>query len=154
VAAAKVVLERRLSAPPPEVFEACTRPEIMAEWLGPRAFSMCEVEADVRVGGTFSFRMKGEKGVYGARGVYRAVDPPRRLQLAWTWTEGPQGEEPDGVTSLVTFDLAPDGEGTLLTLTHEGLPDRRQADSHESGWSESLDKLERTLEGRSRGGAP
>jgi hypothetical protein len=31
------------------------------------------------------------------------------------WTEGPAGDEPDGVESLVTFDIRPDGNGTLLT---------------------------------------
>jgi hypothetical protein len=37
--------------------------------------------------------------------------------------------------------LAPDGDGTLLTLTHEGLPDQAQADSHAAGWSETLEKF-------------
>ncbi len=145
VADGKVVLTRRLKVAPADVFEACTSPEILAQWLGPRAFDVCQVDADVRVGGTFSFRMTGEKGVYGAEGIYRVVDPPRRLQLTWTWTEGPEHERPDGATSLVTFDFAPDGKGTRLTLTHEGLPDQEQAASHSEGWSEALDKLERVL---------
>ncbi len=63
----------------------------------------------------------------------------------WRWTQGPPDEPPDGVTSLVTIELVPDGDGTSLTLTHEGLPDRAQADSHGEGWSETLDKLARLL---------
>lgn len=141
MADARVVLTRRLHAPPPEVFEACTTPRLLAQWFGPRAFDVCEVEADVRVGGRFSFRMQGERGMYGAEGVYREVTPPTRLVLTWMWTEGPRGEEPDGIQSLVTFDLQPDNGGTLLTLTHEGLLDQPSADSHGEGWGEALEKL-------------
>jgi uncharacterized protein YndB with AHSA1/START domain len=36
-------------------------------WFGPKAFDACEVEADVRVGGRFAFRMTSSKGTYGAR---------------------------------------------------------------------------------------
>lgn len=145
MAGAKVVLTRHLKAPPSEVFEACTTPRILAQWFGPKAFEVCEVEADARVGGRFAFRMQSERGTYGAEGIYREVQPPSRIVLTWMWTEGPRGEEPDGVQSLVTFDLKPDGDGTLLTLIHEGLLDQESADSHREGWSEALDKLELLL---------
>lgn len=142
---AKAVLTRRIKAPPSKVFAACTTPDLLGRWFGPKQFDVCEVEADVRVGGRFAFRMRGPRGTYGAEGVYQEVTPNTRLVLTWTWVEGPEGEEPDGVPSLVTFDFAPDGDGTLLTLTHEGLPDQREADDHRDGWREALDKLERLL---------
>ncbi len=142
---AKVVLTRRIAASPERVFEACTKPELLARWFSPRLFDVCEVEADARVGGKFAFRMTGEPGTYGAEGVYREIVPGRKLVLTWRWVEGPGNEPPDGVVSLVTFDLAPDGQGTLLMLTHDNLPDQEQAKSHREGWTEALDKLERTL---------
>lgn len=142
----KLVLTRRINAPPARVFDACTRPELLARWFSPRPFEICEVETDVRVGGRFAFRMTGAPGIYGAEGVYREVVPGKRLVMTWTWVEGPESEPPDGVTSLVTFDLAPDGDGTLLTLTHERLPDQAQADSHREGWIEAFDKLEALLD--------
>lgn len=99
------------------------------------------MEADVRVGGRFSYRMSGGPGDFAAEGVYREVVPPVRLVLTWEWTDGPPEEPPDGVISLVTFDLAPDGDGTMLTLTHEGLPNAERADSHRQGWTETFEKL-------------
>jgi len=138
---AKAIIRRRINARTSEVFDALTDPKVLSQWFGPRAFDVCEVDADVRVGGRFAFRMKGESGMYGAEGVYREVTPPRRLVLTWTWVEAPKGEELDQVESLVTFDLQPDGDDTLLTLTHEGLKDQDTADSHEQGWSEALGKL-------------
>lgn len=139
----RVVITRRLEARPDQVFEACTDPRLLALWFGPKAFDVCAVDADVRVGGRFSFRMKSDQGTYGAQGVYQEVTPPSRLVLTWTWTEAAQGEELDGVESLVTFDLRRDGDGTLLTLTHDRLRDQELADSHREGWTEALDKLER-----------
>lgn len=147
---AKAVVKRRIAAPVEAVFEACTRSDLLARWLSPHAFETCEVEADVRVGGRFAFRMSGAPGTHAAEGIYREITPPTRIVLTWRWTEGSPEAPPDGVTSLVTFELAPDGDGTLLTLTHEGLPDQAQADSHAEGWSETLEKLSRLLEERSR----
>lgn len=147
-AGAKAVIKRWIAAAIEDVFEALTRPDMLARWMSPAAFETCEVEADIRVGGRFAFRMTGEAGTHAAEGLYREIVPPTRIALTWRWTDGPPPDPPDGVTSLVTFDLAPDGEGTLLTLTHEGLPDQAQADSHQEGWTEALDKLARLLEQR------
>jgi uncharacterized protein YndB with AHSA1/START domain len=142
----KIQLVSRFAGPPMRVWEACTSAELLGKWFSPAPFHDCIVKADVRVGGRFFFRMTGEPGTFAAEGVYREVDPPRRLVLTWTWTEGPPDQPPDGVTSLVTFDIEPDGEGTRLTLTHEGLPDQAQADSHKQGWTETLEKLRRLIE--------
>ena len=130
------------------MWKACTDPELLALWFGPRAFDVCEVEADVRVGGRFAFRMQSAKGTYGARGVYREVSAPSRLVLTWTWTEAPDGEPLDGVESLVTFELQPEGNGTLLTLTHDQLADQTSAESHREGWTEAVDKLEQLFTSR------
>jgi uncharacterized protein YndB with AHSA1/START domain len=46
---------------------------------------------------------------------------------------------------LVTVSLTPDGDGTLLTLTHEQLFDQAARDGHERGWLGALDKLERFI---------
>jgi hypothetical protein len=39
--------------------------------------------------------------------------------------------------------LRPDGNGTLLTLTHEQFVDEETRDLHQVGWSGGLDSLER-----------
>jgi uncharacterized protein YndB with AHSA1/START domain len=143
---ARLQLVRRYAAPPERVWTACTRPELLMQWFSPAPFHDCKVEADLRVGGRFFFRMTGDPGIFAAEGVYRSVDPPRRLVLTWKWTEGPPDQPPDGVTSLVTYDIEPDGDGTRLTLTQEGLADKESADSHKQGWTEALEKLARLLE--------
>lgn len=144
-AGATLHVVRRFAVSPAKVWAACTQPELLMHWFAPGPFRDCTVEADARVGGRFFFRMAGEPGTFAAEGVYREVDEPRRLVLTWTWTEGPPDQPPDGVTSLVTFDIEPDGDGARLTLTHAGLPDKAAADSHEQGWTETFEKLANLL---------
>jgi hypothetical protein len=43
----------------------------------------------------------------------------------------------------VTVDIKPDGDGSLLTLTHERFFDEEARDRHQSGWTGALDKMER-----------
>jgi len=142
----KLVLRRRFDAATADVWDACTRPELLARWFSPKPFHVCEVEAEVRVGGRFHFRMTGEPGTFAASGVYQEVVHGERVVFSWIWVEGPDNDPPDGFTSLVTFEFAPDGEGTLMTLSHERLPDQRQIDSHQEGWTEALSKLESVLQ--------
>jgi len=137
----KLVLTRRFAAEPSRVFDACSQANLLLRWLGPDGFEMLDVVSDFRVGGRFSFRMRGEQGVFGAEGTYTEIIRNERIELTWRWTEGPAQSPPDGVVSRVTYEFAADAKGTLFTLTHEQLPDRKQVDEHSQGWNEALMKL-------------
>jgi uncharacterized protein YndB with AHSA1/START domain len=106
---------------------------------------MLEVVSDFRVGGRFSFRMRGNQGVFSAEGTYTEIVPDERIALSWKWTEGSAESPPDGAVSRVIYEFAADSKGTLFTLTHEQLPNQAQADDHSQGWSEALEKLERLV---------
>lgn len=92
--------------------------------------------ADVRPGGRFSvvFRLlNGDE--HNPTGIYQEVVPERKLVFSW---DLPGTSEPK---SLVTFQLEPFDDETVLTLTHEHLPDEDTRKSHEQGWSGLLNKL-------------
>ena len=133
-----LTLVRRLKAPLARVYAAWTEPEQMVRWWGPDAGPVLSVETDVRPGGRFRvvFRtMDGEE--HDCRGVYREVEPERRLVFTWQWVSMPERE------SLVTVDLHPIPDGTELTLTHAQFHNEATRDSHRDGWSGALDKLEK-----------
>ena len=69
-----------------------------------------------------------------ARGTFIEVDPPHRVVFTW----GVEGrvDFPPG-SSTVEVVLAPDGDETVVTLTHRGLPEEYRS-SHEGGWTEFL----------------
>lgn len=72
----------------------------------------------------------GAFSTFGGMIVGRTVElvPGKRIVQAWR-----VGNWPEGVYSIVRFDLADEGAGGLLTLTHSGFPEEHRTHL-ESGW--------------------
>jgi uncharacterized protein YndB with AHSA1/START domain len=137
-----VTLKRRLNAPAEKVYAAWTEPAQIAHWFGPSetVAGSVHAEMDVRVGGRFrvSFNtVDGEHHEVG--GIYREVVPNEKLVFSWAWYTTPERE------SLVTVLIRKEGEGAMLTLTHEQFFDEAARDGHKRGWTGTLDKLEHYL---------
>lgn len=135
-----LTLKRRLNAAPAKVFSAWADPQKVMRWMGPEGVVGLNAEGDARVGGRFRWVMRSPDGeTHDVSGTYREVVPDRKLVFTWTWKSTPERE------SLVTVDLKPDGDGTLLTLTHEQFYDADARDRHQHGWTGALEKLEKFL---------
>lgn len=134
-----LTLKRRLNATPRKVYEAWTRAENMKAWWGPQeGDEVLLLETDVRVGGRFHIVFRALDGEeHSVSGIYREVVPDEKLVFSWAWRSTPERE------SLVTVALRAEGEGTMLTLTHEQFFDEKARDNHRTGWVGALDKLER-----------
>ena len=132
-----LTIKRRLKAPPAKVYAAWIDPEKVKGWMGGE-FKAKSVEADLRVGGSYRWVMVAASGEeHDVRGVYREIVPNEKLVFTWAWKSTPERE------SLVTVLLKPDGDGTLLTLTHEQFFDEDARDRHQFGWNGALDKMEK-----------
>ena len=133
-----LTLKRKLDAKPPAVYAAWTDPSQVMRWFGPDAGPPLSAEIDAQAGGRFHIAFQTENGErHDVSGVYREVHPDTKLVFTWAWKSTPERE------SLVTIDLKPDGDGTMLTITHEQFFDEVARDNHRRGWMGSLDKLER-----------
>ena len=136
-----LTINRRFKSSPEKVFAAWTQPEKVAQWFGPAGVRDASAEIDLRAGGRYTivgFTQDGGRHQVG--GVYREVVPGRKLVYTWAWHSTPERE------SLVTIEFKPDGDGTLLTLTHEQFFDEPARDRHNAGWNSTLDKFEKYLE--------
>jgi uncharacterized protein YndB with AHSA1/START domain len=133
-----LTLKRRFKAPPAKVFAAWTDPEKVKRWMGPGEVKVVLAENDVRAGGRYRWLMQAPDGKrHDVGGVYRDIVADQKLVFTWTWKTEPELE------SLVTVTFKPDGDGTLLTLTHEQFVEESTRDSHQSGWTGALDKLDK-----------
>jgi uncharacterized protein YndB with AHSA1/START domain len=133
-----LTLKRRFKAPPAKVFAAWTDPEKVKRWMGPGEVKVVHAENDARVGGRYRWLMKSPDGAdHDVSGIYREVVANEKLVFTWAWKAAPERE------SVVTVLLKPDGDGTLLTLTHEQFNDEAARDSHQGGWTGALEKLEK-----------
>src|SRR5262245_39684406 len=135
-----LTIKRRLNAPPAKVFAAWTDPEKLKRWFGPPGVEMLSAESELRVAGRYRFVGRSPNGeLHDVSGVYREVVRNQRLVFTWAWKSTPERE------SLVTIELKPDDDGTLLTLTHEQFFDEAARDRHQQGWNGALNKLETFL---------
>lgn len=123
-----VVREVHIDARPETVFAFFTDAQKMIRWKGRKA------TLDARPGGTYRVEINDQAV---ARGEYVEIDPPRRVVFTWGW-EGHLAVPPR--SSTVEVELAPEGDGTLLRLTHRGLPDD-EVDQHAHGWDHFLPRL-------------
>lgn len=134
-------LVRILKAAPEKVFAAWTEPQALKRWMAPNAaMEVTVAEADAKPGGRYRIVMREADGTeHRVGGVYREIEPGRKLSFTWAWESTPERE------TLVTVELRPNGAGTELTLTHTQFADAAARDMHNQGWIGCIGQLERLM---------
>ena len=133
-----VELSRRLDADPERVFDAWFDPESLGRWLFATPDGVMErVEVDARVCGRFEVDERRGDEVARHWGTYVEIDRPHRLAFDF-------GTSFEATPTRITVTIAADGDGTRLTLRHEGVWSDWEARTRQ-GWTMILDGLERTL---------
>jgi uncharacterized protein YndB with AHSA1/START domain len=122
----EVRLTRRYDASPAEVWAALTEPGSIARWLAP------VVALELTPGGALQLAI-------GVDARVLAIEPQRLLELDWRYG----GEAP----SVVRVELAPDGDGTLLSLDHRRI-DARIGMAYISRWTGVLARFAGEVGGR------
>ncbi len=130
----EAVKEVVVKAPPATIFPYLVDPTLMVQWLG------SSVTLDPRPGGEIELVCSGNPGA----GQFREIVTDERVVFSFGWSE-PGHPIPPG-SSEVEITLIPQGETTLVRLTHRGLPEDAVAD-HENGWAHYLSRLVEVLEG-------
>ena len=134
-------IERVLPGPIERVWSYLTDSEMRGKWLA-------SGEMELAVGAPFELvwrndeltdppgqRPDGFGEEHRMESRITEVDPPKRLSFEW------------GTTGGVTFELEPDGNGVLLTITHRRLPSRDMLLKVAAGWHAHLDVLEAVVAG-------
>ncbi len=130
--------ERVLAARREVVFGACTEPEQLAKWWGPRGFTAPSIETDLRVGGSYRIAMQPPDGeLFYLAGEFREVDPPGRLVYTFRWED----PDPDDQETVVNLTLRELGESTELTLDQGPFATEGRYELHRAGWSDGLERL-------------
>jgi uncharacterized protein YndB with AHSA1/START domain len=121
--------EVQVAAPPATVFAFLTDPEKILRWMG------TEATVDPHPGGLYLVNVGGKNM---ARGQFTEVIPVHRLAYSFGWDGGKK--VPPG-SSLIEIDLIDKADGTLVRLTHSGLPDAEVCADHEKGWTHYLGRM-------------
>jgi uncharacterized protein YndB with AHSA1/START domain len=136
-----VQIERTFQAHVEKVFDAWTNEEVMLRWWqAEHGWETTDAVVDLRVGGEVRVVMRDpDKDVeYGGGGRYTEIERPTRLAFTWIW-------DGDTTRTLIQLDFAEAGGVTTVNFTHSDLWDEEAVRSHERGWSNVFDSLEREL---------
>ncbi len=134
---ATIAFERRYGHPIELVWDALTNPEHLARWY------MTKARLDARAGGSIDY----VSGIsqFHVTGKILTWDPPRVFEHEWNVE--PREFLPKGERSVVRWELTPDGDGTILRITHRHLT-AQTAKGFVSGTHAFLDRLGDELGGR------
>jgi len=127
--------EIRIPAPPATIFAFLTDPQKILRWMGNSA------TFEPQPGGLYLLDVDGSNVV---RGAFREVVPVHRLVYSFGWDGN--AEVPPG-SSQVEIDLIEQPDGTLMRMTHSGLPPSALP-AHAKGWAHYLDRLAAVAAGR------
>jgi uncharacterized protein YndB with AHSA1/START domain len=131
-----LTIRRRFKAAPARVYAAWTEPAQIARWFGPGGTKVLDAVFELRVGGRFMVHGVSPSGEdHRVNGTVQEIVPGRKVSYTWAWQSTPERQ------SLVTVEFAPDGDGTVLTLTHSQFFDEGARNRHNVGWTTAMDQL-------------
>lgn len=128
-----LVVERAMKASPVELYWAWT--EQFDRWFAEPGTVLMEPKVDTAF--YFETHHGGFRAPYYGRFLQLEVE--RLVEMTWV-SPGTKGTE-----TVITVELAPEANGTRLTLTHAGFPDAESQHAHEEIWPAMLAELDAQL---------
>lgn len=110
----------QIAAPIESIWAALTDPASIEGWMGYDS----AVQVNLWEGGRCQF--------FGGSttGIFTRIEEPGLLEYTWRQEEW----DKDWADSMVHWELAAVGDGTLVSLTHSEFPNAEERDSHDEGW--------------------
>ena len=132
----EIKIERMISAPTAEVFDAWLDPTVPGTlWHGHDKLIL-----NPQIDGLwYLLSLAHRRDGTPHYGRFMEIDRPSRIQHSWM-SRNTLGEE-----TIVTVTFKNNGEDTLLTLVHSGIPNAEMATAHDKGWNSILDKFREIL---------
>ena len=129
----RATAERQMAVSAEVLFQAWTSERFDRWFAAPGTVLM---KPDVNSPYFFEARFEGQRHPHYGR--FLELDPGRLVKMTWLTAQGT-----GGVETVVTVEFIVGGAGTLVRLTHEGLPDEESRAGHEQAWAMGLENLEK-----------
>lgn len=126
---------------PETLYSFFTDPDKLVRWMGRH------VLLEPSIGGKYRIDINGSDI---AMGEYKELVPNEKVVMTWGWEKSKL--VPPG-SSTVEFKLIPRDNGTLLVLTHYGLP-ASETESHLQGWTHYTARIQQLGQGQDPGVDP
>ena len=136
-----VFIESTFNVPIEKVWNAWTEPSEIRKWFGsdPNG-KVLSANTDVRIGGSFEITFEDSNGtLHTCSGVYKYVEPYKKLSFTWRWKSEPN------IESLVTVLLHAENAITLMRFEHANVG-YASAHNYEQGWESTFGKLQKAID--------
>jgi uncharacterized protein YndB with AHSA1/START domain len=131
-------MTRVLSAPRARVFKLFADADRVAEWWGPRGFSIPSIDFAPRAGANYRIEMRPPEGEsFYLTGTFLEVDAPSRLAFSFEWE--PADPDDQETVAQLSFNSIDDSTEVVLAQGQFRTEERRAL--HRDGWTESFDKI-------------
>jgi uncharacterized protein YndB with AHSA1/START domain len=144
----ELLIVRHFDAPLALVFRLWEDPAHRVHWWAPKGCRCTHFSHEFREGGAWRGCFVSDR--YGENwqgGVYKEIDPERRIVFTFAWEGGPSA----GVETSVTVTFAEANGGVIQTFHQTPFPSVQRRDSHIAGWSGQIDRQQAYVEAISRG---
>jgi uncharacterized protein YndB with AHSA1/START domain len=144
---------RIFDAPRTLVWKAWTTPEYVMKWWGPRDFTSPVCRIDLRVGGRFTYSMRGPDGkVFYNGGEFREIVPLKKIVWLWYFADadgnrispahyGFPDEDREGNIDEILFEDYGNGQTKLTYLHNDPTATKEGREGAAAGYGQILDKL-------------
>lgn len=130
-----MTVERPMKAAASSLYDAWTRR--FDTWFAQPGELIMKPEA----GSLFFFYNRHDWGRHAHYGRFLELTKNQRVKMTWlTGAPGTYGDE-----TVIEVELTPQGEGTLLRLTHSGFSTEEACKAHEDNWPAALETLDGAL---------
>jgi uncharacterized protein YndB with AHSA1/START domain len=134
----ELLITRRFAAPPALVWRLWSDPAHMIRWWGPKDFTCTHL--DFQPEPARPWRACIVSRAYGESwmsGVFRDVEPGRRLVMTFAWEDG---RDQPGVETEIVIEWHADGDGTIQHFHQWPFVKVESRDSHVGGWTQCIDR--------------
>ena len=145
-----LVVSRVFDAPRALVFKVFTTPAHLAQWWGPKGWTLPVCTVDFRPGGVWHYCMRGPNGDESwGRAVYREIVEPERIVYADSFSDA-EGNVVAGMPEMVTTLTFTEHDGKTTLTSHGQFASAADLESlmamgMEQGLTETWDRLEAYL---------
>jgi uncharacterized protein YndB with AHSA1/START domain len=139
----ELMMKRWLPAPRDVVYDAFVDPNQIAKWFGPDGFNVRSVVFVPHVGSCYRIALQPPGGEpFHVAGAVCQLEPSHSLEFTFVYEE-PSADDVETRVSLSFADRGPDE--SEVGLTQGMFKTEERCALHETGWSDSLDKLQRVV---------
>lgn len=131
--------ERLIASPPARVWTILTDNKWIEQWLG------VQMIANWQVGSPIAFTFIWKDKEITDKGTVLYYEPEKKFGYNYWSVFSATADSPENY-SVITFDLEPEKEGTMLRLTQSNFTTKLMYTHSDKNWEETLDTIKKLAE--------